>query len=362
MKKVIWIAVLVISVTTILGIPSLMAEVEEWDPADWDEDKLASFDLGLIDEDDHIEISEDELVIDKSKAIEVEDDNTMSTQSYYSVDGDRMYFTDMLTNDDPDDWWFFTLDEERSFLFELESNQTDYYIQLYLVDWDTGNAYETSVGSTPNRLYAGDHIPEGDWALRVYSNDQLGDAYTIKMNAANPAGAVGLVSRSASLLYAALSYDNGDIYFNGDYIANFSGDNSHLDWERRYHFSWDGNYNQRTHTVSSVKIRNISSPVSYQSQYASSSNALLIYLDIGTLFMHHESYFRSGPPTQYESSFVDTIGLITPRRLDQDDFEHWGDHILVYDTENNETIDFFSVLNYYYASGVERTPTINFLQ
>ncbi|WP_017472844.1 hypothetical protein [Amphibacillus jilinensis] len=362
MKKVVWIAVLVISLTTILGIPSLMAEVEEQSDIDWDETKLASFDLGLIDEDDDVEISEEELIIDKSKAIEVEEDNTMSTQSYYSVDGDRMYFTDTLTNDDPDDWWFFSLEEERSFLFELESDQTDYYIQLYLVDWDTGNAYETSIGSSPNRLYAGGYIPEGDWALRVYSNDQLGNDYTIKMNATNPSGAVGVLSRSSSLLYVALSYDSGDIYLNGDYIANLSGNNSHLDWERRYQFNWDGNYNQRTHTVSSVKVSNVSAPVRYQSQYASSANALLIYLDIDTLFMHHESYFRSGPPTQYESSFVDTIGKVTPRRLDQDDFDYWGDHILVYDIENNEAIDFFSVLNYYYASGVERTPTISFLQ
>ncbi|EPX60302.1 hypothetical protein D187_002388 [Cystobacter fuscus DSM 2262] len=40
---------------------------------------------------------------------------------------------------------------------------------------------------------------------------------------------------------------------------------------------------------------------------------------------------------------------------------NWGDQILIYDLNTGKPIDFFSVLNFYYASGVEAVPTITWL-
>ncbi|MYL41218.1 hypothetical protein [Virgibacillus salexigens] len=284
-----------------------------------------------------------------------------SIQSNFDVTGDRMNFEDSLTADDPDDFWFFSVDSDRSILFELQTDNPNYIVELYQVDWDTGTAYPTSIGGYDGDLIANNQLPAGDWALRVYSTDTLEDSYTVKMNATNPSGAASVISTSSTLLYAVLSYPSGEIYSNGNYVATIDGDNAHLDWEREYYFAWDGNYNQRDHNISDVHIKSISGPVNYSSSYASSSNALLIYLDEETLFTYHESSYRSGPPTQYSSSFVDTLGKTTPRRLDTDDLTNYGDHILVLDVNSGETIDFFSVLNYYYASGVEPIPTINFL-
>ncbi|CAM5474004.1 hypothetical protein BSAF29S_05405 [Bacillus safensis subsp. safensis] len=45
-------------------------------------------------------------------------------------------------------------------------------------------------------------------------------------------------------------------------------------------FYYDGKYKQRTHSISSVKVKNISAPVSYSAPYASSSEAILVYLDV----------------------------------------------------------------------------------
>ncbi|WNG23680.1 hypothetical protein F0U62_06295 [Cystobacter fuscus] len=198
-------------------------------------------------------------------------------------------------------------------------------------------------------------------ALRVYSAGALGNTYTIKLNAANPRGASSIRSLSGSYLQAVLGYPNGDIYANGSYVVTVGGTNAHLDWKREFYFPWDGNYESRTHSIYSAKILNVSAPVSYTSSYASSTNAILIYLDKGTGFMHHQSSFRSGPPVQYYSSFVDTIGKTTPRSLDSDDLTNWGDQILAYDLNTGKPIDFFSVLNFYYASGVEALPTITWL-
>ncbi|MNP63049.1 hypothetical protein D3C76_1583960 [compost metagenome] len=77
--------------------------------------------------------------------------------------------------------------------------------------------------------------------------------------------------------------------------------------------------------------------------------------------MHHAAYYQSGPDHVYESSFDDISGRLTPRYLDQEDFDNWGDHILVYDLNTNKAIDFYSVLNFYYGAGIEANPVVNFL-
>ncbi|KYD24995.1 hypothetical protein B4110_3810 [Parageobacillus toebii] len=87
----------------------------------------------------------------------------------------------------------------------------------------------------------------------------------------------------------------------------------------------------------------------------------MVYLDVGTLFTYHESQYQSGPDPYYYSSFVDTLGKETPRRLEADDF-NYGDHILIVDLKTGKSIDFFSVLNFYYASKVEPLPSIKYLE
>ncbi len=56
----------------------------------------------------------------------------------------------------------------------------------------------------------------------------------------------------------------------------------------------------------------------------------MVYLDEGTLFIYHESQYQSGPDSYYYSSFVDTLGKKTPRRLEADDY-NYGNLILIVD-------------------------------
>ncbi len=300
------------------------------------------------------------LSIDKEQGIDIERP-PYSVYSNFSVSGDRMNFSDTLTAADPDDFWFFSVDTDRSIVFKIQTENPDYVVKLYQVDWETQTLYPTTLKGTPEEQVTHSQLPSGDWALRVYSTNTYGDAYSIKMNATNLSGAVNILSASDSLLYLVLGYPNNDIYSNGTYVATLGQNNTHLNWEREYYFAWDGNYNKRTHKVSDAKVKSISRPVSYHSNYADSDNAILIYLEKDTLFTYFESSFRSGPPTQYNNSFVDTIGKTTPRRLDNDDLTNWGDHILVYDLNTQKPIDFFSILNFYYAGGIEPLPSITFL-
>ena len=54
------------------------------------------------------------------------------------------------------------------------------------------------------------------------------------------------------------------------------------------------------------------------------------------------------------------LGKTTPRQIDTDDF-NYGDHILIFDLNTGQPIDFYSVLNFYYGAGIETLPIINYL-
>lgn len=169
-------------------------------------------------------------------------------------------------------------------------------------------------------------------------------SYNIYMNASSPSGANLVMSSSSALQSVAWGYPNGNVYLNDAYICNTQKTpniNPHLDWQRHFYFSSGGNYTAREHDISDARVSRITTRVNYSSAYASSDNAVLLILDKDTLFTYFESEFRSGPPTYYHSSFVDTTGRTTPRRLDFIDMAGDPD-ILVYDLNTGKVIDFVS--------------------
>ncbi|MDU0070259.1 MULTISPECIES: hypothetical protein [Bacillus] len=281
-----------------------------------------------------------------------------SVKSNYSSSEQSFQHQASLTETNKDDLWFFSTPSDRTFIARILSNNADYTVQLYVVDWEKGQAIPTNISASAGNLIALNELPKGDYALRVFSAGDVGDSYTIQMNARNPAHFTSAVSVSSSLQQFVAEYEDGSVYANGTFVYNKNGGNSHLDWKRVFYFPYGGGYTQRTHEIADAKVKSVSAPVSYKASYASSEEAIMVYLDKGTLFMHHQSAFQSG--VGYEGSFVDTLGKVTPRRIDDNDFEY-GDHILIVDLKTGKSIDFFSVLNYYYASGVEKIPAIQYL-
>ncbi|WP_410770678.1 hypothetical protein [Fontibacillus sp. BL9] len=295
--------------------------------------------------------------VEQKKGIAVE--RPFVTQAVYETPDSILNVTDSLQVGDPEEMIFFSVNTDRSMVLKLLSSNVDYLAQLYIVDWNTGQAYPTSVGAYAQTQIALKNLPAGDYLLRIYSGGSVGETYNLSMNAANPSNYNNLVYYSDTLNVVLASYSNGDLYSNGTFIYNSQSGSaySNLDWTREYYFSWGSGYRSRTHKVYNPIITGVSVPVSYSSSYASSSRAILLYVGENTGFMHHEAYYQSGPDHIYESSFYDTLGKRTPRSLDAEDM-NW-DHILVYDLNTNKTIDFYSVLNYYYAAGIEPAPTVS---
>ncbi|EKF37015.1 hypothetical protein [Bacillus xiamenensis] len=286
-------------------------------------------------------------------------DGKLRTSAVRSIDELAINQSSVLNEEDPVDLWFLSTSSPQALISRITSPNADYFVQLFVVDFEADQAYPTDLIQPAGSLLGLTNLPAGDYAFGITSGGDFGDAYTLQVNAKNPPNFTGAVSLSSTLQYFVAEYENGDVFANGAKVYNNQSKTADYQWERVFYFSYDGKYEQRTHSISSVKVKSISTPVSYSAPYASSSEAILVYLDVETLFMYHQSSFASGQ--YYHDTFVDTLGKTTPRRLDIDDLTNYGDHILAVDLKTGKPIDFFSVLNFYYAAGIEKLPTIKTL-
>jgi hypothetical protein len=290
----------------------------------------------------------------------------VSIMSNFNVTGDLMSFNDSLTAADPSDFWFFSVPTNRSILTQIRSNNSNYRVDLYSIDWSTGTATPTPFGGKAGEIRFATDLGAGDWGLRVTSTGTVGDNYSIHANMANPSvipdpnnptKTAKLTSYSENLISAVMEYPNGDITVNGSKVGNtssVSNINAHLDWYREYTFSNGGAHSSLNHDISDVRIKSVTIPFKYTSQYVNSDNAVFIVLDKGTLFTSFRSEFVSGGGSW--STFDDVSGRKTPRRLDEIDMAGDPD-LLVYDLDKKKVIDFASSLNYWYAKGIEPFPT-----
>lgn len=304
----------------------------------------------------------------RGKKIEV-DRPEISILSNFNVTGDRISFSDSLTAVDPADFWFFSVPTDRTILTQLRSANANYRVDLYSIDWNTGTATPTPFWGKAGEIRFATDLAAGDWGLRVTSTGSVGDSYSIHANMANlsvvpdpsnPANTAKLTSYSENLISAVMEYPNGDITVNGEKIGNtsaVSNINAHLTWAREYTFTSGGAHSSINHDIDDVRIKSVTIPLKYTSQYAQSDNAVFITLDKETLFTSFRSNFVSGVPTSSWSTFEDVQGRTTPRRLDEIDM--LGDpDLLVYDLDKKKVIDFASSLNYWYAKGIETFPSV----
>jgi len=157
------------------------------------------------------------------------------------------------------DLFFFSPTSDKILVSRILSGNEDYILQLYVVDYENGLAYPTEFTTSPGKLML-INIPAGDYALGVLSKGTLGDSYTIQTNASNPANFNEALYISQDLTKFVAKYSDGSLYSNGQYVLNVNGiNNEHLNWERKYYFSYNGGYSQRTHSLSDIKISSISS-------------------------------------------------------------------------------------------------------
>lgn len=254
-----------------------------------------------------------------------------------------------LTASDTDEMHFFSVTKDAAFFLNLESLNADYYIQLYLVDYSTGQAGATNIVCTPGATIYLEDLPAGDYMLYVASTGALGHSYTLAVNAVNPAGSLGVEYLGPTLENIILHYANGDIYANGKFVFNYDNlDLSTFDWSRKFQLNYpEGGYHARLHAVEEVKVANINfrRPFSYSSSYASSTFAVEVTLDEGTLFSYRNTYYHNGGG--FTTDTVDTTGHTTPRRL------AYGEGVLIFSLNSMKPIDLIGDLNYYYYHKIE---------
>lgn len=261
---------------------------------------------------------------------------------------------------------FSVKDSSKLLLARLTSENSDYAAVLCKVD-ENGKLESTGILGSIGSLIHLNGLPVGNYAFLIYSiSENRGQKYSFYINASNPSADIKSTpfwSSKGDVTKAIIEYTTGDVYSNGKLIYNTSTrTGSNLEWERVNEVTWTGGYEQRTHKVSSPKIKMISKPASYSSSYASSDSVVLIFCDVDTVFTYFHSKYQSGPDHFYDKSFIDTFGKLTPRSLDKQDFEGGNEHILVFDLNSGKVIDFYSQLNVYYGARYESDPEIEFCE
>lgn len=270
--------------------------------------------------------------------------------------------TDSLTESDTLDILVFTLTEDKYIAAKLDTANTDYYLQLGVVNFETGDVTAlTDYTSNANGILGLWAVPAGDYAILVLSNGTYGDAYSCYINATNPYSELSSIEETSSnLLDIVLKYSDNKIYVNGQYIATTGGvSNTQLDWHRNTEFSYTGGYVNRDHYISNARVKKVHRPITYTSNYVSSNNAVVIELDVDTLFTFFFSSFNSANPDAAVRSFVDISGQLTPRAFTSADINGTTQY-LIYDLNTNTAIDYYGIYNYFYNGGGGETATLTF--
>jgi hypothetical protein len=287
--------------------------------------------------------------------------NVIST-SLYLQNNPRLIADGALSEESNLNYVFFSVTKDTFMFSKLVTVNRDYKLKLYKIDDLTGNAVPTNASDDPNLTLAINPLQAGNYLFLISSAGTVGDPYTLQINATNPAGEFDSINRiSSTLQQLVISYKNNEVYANGTYVFSWdpSVSNSHLNWTRDFNVDIDGVIQTKKMSLGNVKVRTFSGPVTYTSKYASSDNALLLYLDAGTAYTYFESLYNS-VTGDYSSSFKDPTGKDTPRLLDETDLAS-GDQIIVFDLNTGKTIDFLSNLNYFYnenSADKETLPTI----
>lgn len=274
----------------------------------------------------------------------------------------RTGITNTLSADNAYDIALFTITSPKNAVVRFDSDNADCAATLCYADMTAGTLTMTNFSVAANAVKIVE-IPEGDYAFYIHSSEGSADnTYSFYINATNPSGAIkGVRECSDDLQYVAFEYNNGDIYSNGKYAlgSSYIGKvTSEFDWERKFDNSTGDGYRHIGMNVYNVIPAEISGPTYYSSSYASSDNVMLIKCDVGTCWAFDQSY-RMNNEYIIPFTMVDVFGRKTPRLLDKADSDgEYSDfyHYLVYDINTGKTIDFFSPLNYYYATGAEEWP------
>lgn len=305
---------------------------------------------------EYLEIMQNEITIDNNKS-KLNVSNKIHSRAVSLMPDDPVgVINGELSASDNNEMHFFSVTKNALLLLGLTSTNANYYVQLYIIDYTTGQATPTNITITAGNVTALNGLPTGDYMFYVGSTSTVGDEYSLMINTENASGNLTIEYVGPTLENTMIYYANGDLYANGKLAFNcIDPDLSAFEWTRVFQLNYPGGgYHARVHGISDVKIKSIDlTPITYSSNYTSSTYAIRIYLDEGTLFTYRDSVYENGGPLV--STMVDTTGKTTPRRLDSDDIGN----MLIFSMNEMQSIDLYGNLNYYYYNNIESATITN---
>lgn len=272
--------------------------------------------------------------------------------SYSDFSGGYLNKADSLTETDVDDYYFFSTSATKFLAFKINSTNANYVVEVGVVNWDNGMYYPTSYQTNPSTGTVWlNGVAAGDYALRVYSTDTVGDSYTVTANALCPSSVSDIYYESADLSLLVVKLNSGAIYQNNINLETQANKVLASPVELCLEDSWPvypSGTEYYTHDIADGTIRSISAG-SFYTNKRSVKNALFVKLGEETLWTYTHSIVNNGSTL----SFIDVTGQKTPRRFDYFDVKSgsWGDHYLIYDIDAGRYVDFFSVFNVFFSSG-----------
>jgi hypothetical protein len=90
---------------------------------------------------------------EKMKVKKPSNENVFKTSSMYNSDDQVFNTTSVLDENNPDDMYFFSTSSDRTLITRILSNNSDYHLKLYVVNWDTGRELSAFKRATRWRLY-----------------------------------------------------------------------------------------------------------------------------------------------------------------------------------------------------------------
>lgn len=247
----------------------------------------------------------------------------------------------------------FQISSSKVLFSKFESTDSNYSLALCMIG-DDGTVSILTDFIAPN-ANLNTILPAGNYGFLIINNgNTFGNSYTVRVNTSTPGSNVTNASLYKVNTYyshaitLAMTSGSNNIFCDGKFITNLSN-TENLDWERVLDLSWSGGYNYNKHEIYNSTINDVSLPGKYTSNYVNSNNAVVIFLGAGTGYMYNESK-RSSQGRVF--TYLDPFGNTTPRTLtdyDIDNYQCW----LIYDLDKQEPIDFWSSLNWYYATGTE---------
>ena len=253
--------------------------------------------------------------------------------------------TSILTKNN-EDFYAFSTNGGNTYLFELDSTNSNYAVMLCTWNKDTGVVYATGIYAFAGTPYA-HRLPAGDYAWYVFSdNGTFGQAYTLMVNGSLPYDTSDCITVSPDYMYT-YSLISGELYrnmvkFNEPYQFSY---NLHITGNHVFNYQI-GLYNPNLTSVHKIG--------SFTYVDGDRNNAVItipraIMFNVGEGSLWSQLFFYTvldydGVPI-LRRDVKDQIGRDTPRYLDSYDMSR-GPHYLIYDMDTHRWVSFLSELSW----------------